>query len=164
MNQHEHWTDGRYSRVCCVLDVDGRKEGLFVTRNRFGGGTNSKSYRTNQCQVRPCQLSIVSRARSSNNMRMYDSIMMRDCHSCIIKFKKRQLWDRGFRQKSSLQAAWDTSIARGFCATSSKMFHPSWWERNLTAFTYTTPWIVAARVIKLQLMVVSAPFFFPHCV
>ena len=28
------------------------------------------------------------------------------------KDKERQLWDRGFRRKSSLQAVWDTSIAR----------------------------------------------------
>ena len=28
------------------------------------------------------------------------------------KMKKRQLWHRGFRRHSSLQAAWDTSIAR----------------------------------------------------
>ena len=30
----------------------------------------------------------------------------------IRKFEKRKLWDRGFCRNSSLQAAWDTSIAR----------------------------------------------------
>ena len=30
----------------------------------------------------------------------------------MMKYKKRQLWDRGFLRNSSLQAVWDTSIAR----------------------------------------------------
>ena len=58
------------------------------------------------------------------------------------KIKKRQVWDRGFRRNSSLQAAWDTSIARttGFMWTSSKMFSPSWGEQNLTAVEYYYIW------------------------
>ena len=47
--------------------------------------------------------------------------------------KKRQLWDRGFRRNSSLQAAWGTSIAR----TTGFMWHqecyPYWGGQNLAA-------------------------------
>ena len=39
--------------------------------------------------------------------------------------KKRQLWDRGFRQNSSLQAASDTSIARTTGFEGNKIWHPT---------------------------------------
>ena len=56
------------------------------------------------------------------------------CAAVYCKNKKRQLWDRGSRRNSSLQAAWDTSIARttGFMWL-IKDVSPHWGEQNLTA-------------------------------
>ena len=41
----------------------------------------------------------------------FRGLCVRPWFDVLKKMKKRQLWDRGFRRNSSLQDAWDTSIA-----------------------------------------------------
>ena len=78
--------------------------------------------------------------------------------------KKRQLWDRGFRRISSLQAAWDTSNAifascvgyferayYGFYVTSSRMLSPYWGGQNLTT-------VELSECINMWLWIRMRPF------
>ena len=71
----------------------------------------------------------------------------------ITKWKKRQLWDRGFRRNSSLQAAWDTSIARDTGLLNLvKNISPYWGGQNLTA-------VELSECVNLWLCICIRPYF-----
>ena len=66
------------------------------------------------------------------------------------KMKKRQLWDQGFRRNSSLQAAWDISIARttyGYYLTPSRMLVVI--EGDKKSDSCGTPWVYKCVTVSM---------------